>query len=180
LVSLIRNRSDDFDNATSRAQSTSIFYLFITKFISYLDSKEQLAKSMRSELPQEDDDETLSAVLRSSSSPSSSSSSCCCCSNNNATCRKRILIVAWLLCIALVIVDTYTHKYLEHGVQAYLVWLSTHPLRGVLSVIGVYIIATVCFVPGSILTLGVGFAFRGAFGNHAALSLAMASGVSKT
>jgi uncharacterized membrane protein YdjX (TVP38/TMEM64 family) len=43
------------------------------------------------------------------------------------------------------------------------VWLEHYPGWGVLAVIGLYIVATICFVPGSLLTIGTSFAFGKAF-----------------
>jgi uncharacterized membrane protein YdjX (TVP38/TMEM64 family) len=44
-------------------------------------------------------------------------------------------------------------------------WVQSHPFRGALAVTLSYIVATVLFIPGSILTLGAGFAIGSAFDN---------------
>merc|ERR1712238_50679 len=41
----------------------------------------------------------------------------------------------------------------------FLEWIEDNPTLGVIAFIGVYFICTVCFIPGSILTLGAGFVF---------------------
>ena len=48
---------------------------------------------------------------------------------------------------------------------AFLEWTSTHPYQGIIAVILCYIVATVFFVPGSILTFGAGFAIGSAVDN---------------
>lgn len=45
----------------------------------------------------------------------------------------------------------------------FVAWLEHHPGLGVLAVVLVYIVATICFVPGSLLTIGTSFAFGRAF-----------------
>lgn len=45
----------------------------------------------------------------------------------------------------------------------FVAWLENHPVLGMLAVVLVYIVATICFVPGSLLTIGTSFAFGRAF-----------------
>lgn len=78
--------------------------------------------------------------------------------------RIRIVVVTiGALLVTLVTVDALTTRYLEQAITAFVEWLAQHPVAGVGAVILVYIIATVCFVPGSLITVGVGFAFGLAF-----------------
>jgi len=42
-------------------------------------------------------------------------------------------------------------------------WVKDHPLAGPFALSGVYVFCTVLFIPGSILTLGAGFAFKQAY-----------------
>jgi hypothetical protein len=44
----------------------------------------------------------------------------------------------------------------------FLGWVQHHPMLGMLAVMVVYIVATILFVPGSILTIGAGYAFGAA------------------
>jgi uncharacterized membrane protein YdjX (TVP38/TMEM64 family) len=54
---------------------------------------------------------------------------------------------------------------IESANVLFVTWLESHPALGVLAVIAVYIVATICFVPGSLLTIGTSFAFGKAFHN---------------
>jgi hypothetical protein len=58
-----------------------------------------------------------------------------------------------------VIVDSFGDQMVEAAILNFLEWVQEHPFEGVLAVICVYIVATILFVPGSILTLGTGYAF---------------------
>jgi hypothetical protein len=58
-----------------------------------------------------------------------------------------------------VIIDSFGDRKVEAAILNFLEWVQEHPFEGVLAVICVYIVATILFVPGSILTLGTGFAF---------------------
>ena len=90
--------------------------------------------------------------------------------------RLRIaVVVIGAVLIALVTADAFTTQYLEQAVAAFVEWLAGHPAAGVLAVILVYIVATVCFVPGSVLTIGVGYAFGRAFDQHLFLGVLLAS-----
>jgi len=50
------------------------------------------------------------------------------------------------------------------GVRAFLDWIGTHVFAGVFVFTGTYVLATVCFVPGLLLTLGAGATFAAALG----------------
>ena len=79
---------------------------------------------------------------------------------------SRILIVAVLLiALTFVVVDSFGEGRIHSTVLTFLEWVEEHPARGVLAVILVYIVATVLFVPGSILTFGAGYAFGAASDN---------------
>ena len=90
--------------------------------------------------------------------------------------RKRVQIAivgALLLVITLVITDQVTKSctYSLEATPCYQValrrlveWVRDNPGLGVLVVIVVYAFAAVMFIPGSIITLGVGAAFASALG----------------
>jgi len=82
--------------------------------------------------------------------------------------HKRIvrLIVALLLLgfIAFVIADSLTNKLIPEALRNFLQWVEQEPVAGIFAFMGVYIIATVLFIPGSALTLGIGFIFANALG----------------
>lgn len=73
--------------------------------------------------------------------------------------------VFFILIIALVyvIVDSLNDRHIESAILDFLHWVELHPSRGILAVIGVYILATILFVPGSILTFGTAYAFGSAY-----------------
>jgi len=64
-----------------------------------------------------------------------------------------------------VVVDFCGDRKIESLLVAFLEWTHEHPYRGIVAVILCYIIATVLFVPGSILTFGAGFAIGSAVDN---------------
>jgi len=85
--------------------------------------------------------------------------------NPTKTSTKKIAIAIILTClISLVIIDSLTNQYIKQGIDAFLEWIENNPIPGVFAFIFVYFIATVLFIPGSILTLGCGFIFANVFG----------------
>lgn len=76
------------------------------------------------------------------------------------------VIGAVLLIVVAVTVDAFTDKRLETAFSSFVDWVAHHPVRGTFAVILVYIAATVCFVPGSVLTVATGYAFGQAFPRH--------------
>mmetsp|Transcript_6042 Transcript_6042/g.10188 ORF Transcript_6042/g.10188 Transcript_6042/m.10188 type:complete len:311 (-) Transcript_6042:1861-2793(-) len=66
--------------------------------------------------------------------------------------------------VTFVIIDSLTNKYISSGFQEFLTWIESNLVAGVFAFMGVYFVATVCFVPGSLLTLGSGFVFGAAVG----------------
>lgn len=70
------------------------------------------------------------------------------------------MVVLLSIIIVLVIIDAKTTKFLESFYTSLMDWLSSHLLLGIFVVIIIYIIATILFIPGSILTIGTGYAFH--------------------
>ena len=68
-------------------------------------------------------------------------------------------------CIIYVIYDFCGDRKIETILIASLDWTHAHPYKGIIAVIFCYIVATVFFVPGSILTFGAGFAIGSAVDN---------------
>ncbi|KAL9181835.1 hypothetical protein ACHAXT_012178 [Thalassiosira profunda] len=88
----------------------------------------------------------------------------------------KLLVGAVLLGVVIyVIVDATTTKNIQRGFQIFLEWIEDNILAGVFAFMGVYFVATVCFVPGSILTLGSGFVFGKAVGLGPGVALATAA-----
>jgi len=78
----------------------------------------------------------------------------------------RCLIALFLVtCITFVIVDFCGDRKIESVLISFLEWTHENPYRGIIAVILCYIVATVFFVPGSILTFGSGFAIGSAVDN---------------
>ena len=66
--------------------------------------------------------------------------------------------------IIFVIVDSTTTGHLRSGINTALQWIENHAIAGMFVFMLIYFVATVLFIPGSILTLGAGFVFANAFG----------------
>ena len=83
-------------------------------------------------------------------------------------CRKntaRIMLAVTVLgFIIYVIVDSQQDNNVKRLSEDFLKWVEDNPAAGVFALIGVYFIATVLFVPGSLLTLGAGFVFGNSLG----------------
>jgi len=80
--------------------------------------------------------------------------------NNKNACYKKLAIILVLVgFIVFIIVDSLTNKYIRSGLLSFLEWFEENPVAGVFSFVLVYFVATVCFVPGTILTIGAGFVF---------------------
>ena len=88
---------------------------------------------------------------------------------------KIFLGLLLLSTIIFVIVDSLTNKYIVAGFQNFLQWIESNILAGVFAFVAVYFVATVMFVPGSILTLGSGFVFGKAVGLGPGVALATAA-----
>ena len=72
-----------------------------------------------------------------------------------------LLLVAF---IVYVIVDSFTAGNVRTGIDDFLTWVEDNPIPNFFAFMVVSFVATILFVPGSILTLGSGFLFANAFG----------------
>ena len=70
----------------------------------------------------------------------------------------KILIIL-LIIIAIILAIIYREETAK-VLTDFLEWMERNPVIGSFAFIAVYWFATVCFIPGSILTLGAGFIFR--------------------
>lgn len=90
--------------------------------------------------------------------------------NASAKWRKlavRILVASLIISfIVYAIIDASPNgdKNISRISREFLQWVEENPTIGVLAFIGVYVVATVLFIPGSVLTLGSGFIFAKVFG----------------
>lgn len=80
-------------------------------------------------------------------------------------CIRLVVTVLLMLALFVVIVDSMGERHIESAILNFLTWVELHPNQGILAVIGVYILATILFVPGSILTFGAAYAFGSAYQN---------------
>jgi len=87
-------------------------------------------------------------------------------SQNKSTCPWGKILMTTVLAgiVTFVIIDFLTNKHITHGFHIFLEWIEANLAGGVFAFIGVYFIATICFVPGSLLTLGSGFVFGSVVG----------------
>lgn len=87
-------------------------------------------------------------------------------------CYKKTAIALILIgFVAFIVADSLTNGYVKDGINAFLEWIEANPAAGIFAFMLVYFVATVLFVPGSILTLGAGFVFANTFGLGAGLLL---------
>merc|ERR1712157_296180 len=80
--------------------------------------------------------------------------------------KKAMIGIVLLGLIVFVIVDSQTNNIVRDGILSFLEWIEENVAWGVLSFVLVYFLATIFFVPGSILTLGAGFVFSAALDNN--------------
>ncbi len=79
----------------------------------------------------------------------------------------RVVIASVIIAfIVYAIVDSSANgdKNISRISRGFLQWVEKNPTVGVLAFIGVYILASILFIPGSVLTLGSGFIFSNVFG----------------
>jgi len=81
-----------------------------------------------------------------------------------ASYKKVFFAVILISFIAYVVADSLTTKHVIGAVEDFLEWIEANPIVGIFVFVLVYFVATVFFIPGSILTLGAGFVFANAFG----------------
>ncbi len=79
----------------------------------------------------------------------------------------RVMVAALIVAfIVYTIIDSSANgdKNISRISREFLTWVEKNPTVGVLAFIGVYTLATILFIPGSVLTLGSGFIFANVFG----------------
>jgi uncharacterized membrane protein YdjX (TVP38/TMEM64 family) len=85
--------------------------------------------------------------------------------------KKAVVAVILVAFIAFLIADSLTNGFVKDGINNFLEWIEANPVGGIFVFMLVYFVATVLFVPGSILTLGAGFVFANTFGLGAGVLL---------
>jgi len=83
-----------------------------------------------------------------------------------------LIIVGFII---YVIVDLTTTQHTRRIIADFLDWIGENPAAGVFAFIGVYAMANIFFIPGTILTLGAGFVFANALGLGVGILLATVS-----
>lgn len=85
--------------------------------------------------------------------------------DHNGWWTKLLVAGALVTFIAFVIFDsTIGQGWVGETVNSFLEWIEANPVPGIFVFILVYFVATILFIPGSLLTLGAGFVFANAFG----------------
>ena len=92
---------------------------------------------------------------------------CCCCSCiDRISPRHRRIICRSIIITFMIITITFTlldllilHKYLHVWLDDTLAWLQLHPVSGGLAFIGIFLLASLCFFPVALLSLGAGFVY---------------------
>ena len=93
-------------------------------------------------------------------------------SESKGGCYKKAAIAIILVgFISFVIADSLTNGYVKDSIDSFLEWIEDNPAAGIFAFMAVYFVATVLFIPGSILTLGAGFVFANTFGLGAGVLL---------
>jgi hypothetical protein len=84
-------------------------------------------------------------------------------SGQSAT-RLRIGVTTVLgLGLLFIIIDSLGSRHVESFILEFMGWVEQNPRQGMLTMILVYVIATILFVPGSIITFGAGYAYGSAY-----------------
>ncbi|CEM03564.1 unnamed protein product [Vitrella brassicaformis CCMP3155] len=79
--------------------------------------------------------------------------------------KKLLVFLVIIAIIVYIIIDSTTGQRVAEGLDIFKEWVQDNPATGILAYMAVYMVCTVAFIPGSILTLGAGFTFVCAFGN---------------
>ena len=78
----------------------------------------------------------------------------------------KLTVAGLLLTIVLFVIfdSTIGQGWVRESVNSFLEWVEANPVPGIFVFTLVYFVATILFIPGSLLTLGAGFVFANAFG----------------
>eukprot|EP00916_Digyalum_oweni_P005417 GHVL01009471.1.p1 GENE.GHVL01009471.1~~GHVL01009471.1.p1 ORF type:complete len:196 (+),score=5.59 GHVL01009471.1:43-630(+) len=87
----------------------------------------------------------------------------------------------WLaLCIVIaiiiwVIVDYKSDRLIANFLSTLLKWMGENPMEGIFAFAGVYVVATICFFPAAVLTIGAGATFAAVYGFTTGIPIAVAA-----
>jgi len=76
---------------------------------------------------------------------------------------KAMIAIILIALVTFVVVDALGNGHVKDAVDALLTWIKEEPVAGIFVSTLVFMVATVLFVPGIILTLGAGFSFACVF-----------------
>jgi len=89
-------------------------------------------------------------------------------------------VLKWVIAILLLgfviylIADSFTSKHVSEALSAFLEWMEDNIVEGSFAFAGVYVLCTVLFVPGSVLTLGEGYIYGRAMNTGTGVALGSA------
>ena len=69
------------------------------------------------------------------------------------------MLILLVLVVIIILVIVYADQVAAY-IEDFLTWIEENPVLGPAILALLYIVATVAFIPGSILTLGAGWAFQ--------------------
>ena len=73
----------------------------------------------------------------------------------------RVLIV--IIIVIIIVVAVIEKEKVSQGLKDFIKWVKEHPTAGPFALCFVYVVCSILFIPGSILTLGAGLAFKQAY-----------------
>ncbi|KAL7552506.1 hypothetical protein ACHAWF_015753, partial [Thalassiosira exigua] len=88
---------------------------------------------------------------------------------------RALIITFMIVTITFTLLDLLiTHRYLHAWLDDLLGWLSDHPVGGGVSFVGVFLVASLCFFPTPLLSLGAGFVYIELYGLGRGIAAAFA------
>ena len=83
--------------------------------------------------------------------------------------KKKVLTVCVALAASCVFLDAICvwgdRSIVNEALRAFLIWITDHPVAAEFAFVGIYVLATLLFIPPTLLLLGAGWAFAEAFGS---------------
>ena len=83
--------------------------------------------------------------------------------------KKKLLTVCVMLAAVCVFLDALCvlgdHSIINEALHDFLIWITVHPVAAEFAFVGIYVLATLLFIPPTLLLLGAGWAFAEAFGS---------------
>ena len=67
------------------------------------------------------------------------------------------IIIVLSLVTGLILMFVYLEQ-IKNMIDVFIIWVEKHPFQGSLLIVGAYVICELIFVPGTIMSIGAGFA----------------------